>query len=88
MGRIHAERRSPRAVVGPPSCAHGFLATAAGTSDFHYKTTAPYSPRDERSLRWDDQTVSIRWPTAPGTAPILSVKDATAPGFHDCEKFD
>jgi dTDP-4-dehydrorhamnose 3,5-epimerase len=70
----------------PPGCAHGFLVLSE-TADFHYKVTAPYSPADERSLRWDDATLGIEWPLETGIEPILSAKDAAAPSFKDCEKY-
>ena len=50
------------------------------TSDratFLYKCTAPYSPQHERSIRWDDAQLAIRWPL--DGAPIVSDKDAQAP---------
>lgn len=70
----------------PPGCAHGFLVLSE-TADFHYKVTAPYAPASERSLRWDDATVGIKWPLPSGVAPILSAKDAAAPCFEECEKY-
>ena len=62
----------------PEGFAHGFLALTPGTH-VHYKCTAPYSPAHEGSLRWDDPHIAIPWPlTAP---PLLSPKDAAAPGW-------
>ncbi len=63
----------------PPGLAHGFLVTS-DSADFLYKTTAYYEPKAERSLRWDDATLAISWP-AIGMKPLLSAKDATAPGL-------
>ncbi|HIF23762.1 MAG TPA: dTDP-4-dehydrorhamnose 3,5-epimerase [Gemmatimonadetes bacterium] len=45
----------------PEGFAHGFQALADGTV-FSYKCTAPYSPADERSIRWDDPAIEIKWP--------------------------
>ena len=64
----------------PPGFAHGFLVTS-DEAVFAYKCTARYSAADERSIRWDDDAIGIRWPAA---APILSDKDAAAPLLRDC----
>ena len=71
----------------PPGCAHGFLVVSE-IADFHYKVSAPYSPTNERSLRWDDPTLSITWPIESGISPLVSPKDAIAASFEDCEKYD
>jgi dTDP-4-dehydrorhamnose 3,5-epimerase len=58
----------------PVGFAHGFQAlTDACVS---YKCTRPYNPAHERSIRWDDEDLGIRWP---GNAPLLSNKDRAAP---------
>lgn len=56
--------------------AHGFL-TLSETAEFLYKTTDYYSPKDERSLIWDDIDIGIRWPKLE-VLPILSSKDLGA----------
>lgn len=71
----------------PPGCAHGFL-VISDMADFHYKVTSPYSPNDERALRWDDPQLRISWPIEIGIEPIISSKDASAAGFADCEKYN
>ena len=57
----------------PENFAHGFLVLSE-TADVLYKVTGPYDPTAERTLRWDDPTVAIRWPG--DIAPILSAQDA------------
>jgi dTDP-4-dehydrorhamnose 3,5-epimerase len=67
----------------PAGFAHGFITL---TPDVHvaYKVTAPYAANAERAIRWDDPELAIEWPDVEGTdAPILSDKDAVAPGFAD-----
>lgn len=59
----------------PPGFAHGFVVLSE-TALFFYKCTAFYSEADERSIRWDDSSLEVRWPAE---YPHLSVKDATAP---------
>ena len=64
----------------PPGLAHGFLVLSE-SADFLYKTTAYYEPKAEQSLLWSDPELGIAWPDA-GVAPVLSGKDASAPGLH------
>jgi dTDP-4-dehydrorhamnose 3,5-epimerase len=59
----------------PPGFAHGVLALSP-EAVFAYKCTQPYCPKFDRSVRWDDPAIGIRWPLS---APLLSVKDASAP---------
>jgi len=71
----------------PPGCAHGFL-VCSDEADFHYKCTAPYAPQHERVLRWDDPTLQIPWPLAPGDVPTIAKRDADGPDFLSCEKYE
>ena len=64
----------------PPGLAHGVLVLSE-SADFLYKTTAYYEPKAEKSLLWNDPELGIAWPDV-GRAPVLSGKDATAPGLH------
>ena len=68
----------------PPGFAHGFLVTS-DRAEFLYKTTDYWYPEHERSLRWDDATLGIRWPLT--SAPTLAAKDAAAPALGDAETF-
>lgn len=68
----------------PEGFAHGFLALEEGT-EFVYKTTAPYAPGSERSIKWDDPEIGIDWPL--GDAPIVSPKDSAGPGLRTAEVF-
>jgi dTDP-4-dehydrorhamnose 3,5-epimerase len=70
----------------PQGLAHGILVTSEQV-DFLYKCTDVYSPAHERTLAWDDPTVAIRWPLAPGVRPKLSAKDANGISFAEIEKF-
>jgi dTDP-4-dehydrorhamnose 3,5-epimerase len=63
----------------PRGFAHGF-AVLSETADFFYKCDAPYSPRDEIVVRWDDPSVAIEWPLS---APELVERDARAPLLAD-----
>jgi len=71
----------------PPGFAHGFLALTE-TADVLYKATDFYSPEHERSIRWDDPTIGIAWPTERVGRVLVSDKDAEAPPFADAEVFE
>ena len=70
----------------PPGFAHGFLVLSE-IAEFEYKCTDFYAPDFDRSIRWDDPAIGIEWPLRPGEAPLLSNKDATAPGLGDAETY-
>lgn len=57
----------------PEGFAHGFL-VLSDEAEFMYKTTAFYSPENDRCLKWDDTTIGVKWPI--GNELHLSDKDA------------
>jgi len=61
----------------PPGFVHGFCVLSERV-DVEYKCTDFYVPGDEISLAWNDPAVGIEWPVR---EPILSPKDAAAPGL-------
>jgi len=65
----------------PPGFAHGYV-TISGVSEVLYKVTYEYSPAHDRSVRWNDPTIGIRWPVL---NPVLSKKDAEAPLLQDAD---
>jgi dTDP-4-dehydrorhamnose 3,5-epimerase len=69
----------------PEGFAHGFL-TLEDDTDFLYKCTAPYAPRSEHTLMWNDPLVGIAWPVA-GLEPIISDKDASGLSLADALAF-
>ena len=66
-------------VYVPKGFAHGFCSTA-DVAVVTYKVDANYAPEAEGGLRWDDETLDIKWPT---DKPFLSVKDRALPAFKD-----
>lgn len=46
----------------PPGFAHGFCVLGNANADVLYKVTAPWNPKTEGGLRFDDPDVNIRWP--------------------------
>jgi dTDP-4-dehydrorhamnose 3,5-epimerase len=68
----------------PVGFAHGFLVTSE-SAEVIYKTTDYYAPAHERTLRWDDPRLGIRWPLE--GAPTLAAKDAQGPTLERAELF-
>ena len=62
----------------PSGFAHGFLSLTPDAL-IAYKVSRPYSKAHDRSLKWADPSIAIRWPLPPATQPILSDKDKQAP---------
>lgn len=71
--RLRAEDH--RALWVPPGLAHGYYVLSA-SAEVSYKVTAPWHPRGERVLRWDEPALGIDWPIPAGEAPLLSARDA------------
>ncbi len=66
----------------PPGFAHG-LYVMSEWAEVLYKATDYYAPEWDRSLRWDDPSIAIKWPLMNGHPPILSQKDFDAPTLSD-----
>lgn len=76
---VELSEANHRQVWIPPGLAHGFLVTS-DSADFLYKTTCYYEPGAERAIRWNDPALGVAWPLE--GLPVLSAKDAVAPGLH------
>ena len=70
----------------PPGLAHGFLVLSE-TAEFLYKTTDYYHPQSEVCLRWNDPTVSIKWPLPVGVTPNMNHKDMAGLSWDAVSKF-
>jgi dTDP-4-dehydrorhamnose 3,5-epimerase len=66
----------------PPGLAHGFLVTSE-VAQVEYKCTAPYDPKAEFSIAWNDPDLAIPWPTQ---TPLLSERDRRAPRLRDVQE--
>ena len=55
----------------PPGFAHGFMCLTKKCT-VNYKCSNYRDPKSEKTLKWDDKTVKIKWPKY---KPILSDKD-------------
>jgi dTDP-4-dehydrorhamnose 3,5-epimerase len=71
----------------PPGFAHGFY-VLSHSADVIYKCTELYTPEYERVLRWDAPEIGIAWPLIDGRAPLLSTRDAAAPGLREAPVYD
>lgn len=81
---VELDDRSPRQLWVPPGFAHGFV-VLSDFADVLYKTTDFYAPECDRSVLWNDPEIGIEWPL--DGEPVLSPKDAGAPGLRDAEVF-
>jgi dTDP-4-dehydrorhamnose 3,5-epimerase len=70
----------------PPGFAHGFY-VLSDWADVVYKVTHYYCAEGDRTLRWDDPAVGIRWPLGGGTAPVLSDKDRNGMTLSEADLF-
>jgi dTDP-4-dehydrorhamnose 3,5-epimerase len=61
----------------PRGCAHGFI-TLTGDAEVFYLVSAPYSPTQERCVRYNDPRFAVAWPAEP---QVVSAKDAASPDF-------
>lgn len=67
-----------RQLLVPAGFAHGFM-TLVPETEIIYKCTDTYAPETEGALLWNDADIGIDWPL--DIAPVLSDKDAAAPGL-------
>ena len=70
----------------PPGFAHGFL-TLSDRAEVLYKLTNFWDPESERSIRWNDRTISIKWPKVNNNLEV-SAKDSKASLFHELKEVD
>jgi dTDP-4-dehydrorhamnose 3,5-epimerase len=66
----------------PEGFAHGFIALEDNTH-FLYKTTDVYSKELERSIKWDDAYIDVKWPDQIDL--IISEKDSQAKALSEAE---
>ncbi|HVM70548.1 MAG TPA: dTDP-4-dehydrorhamnose 3,5-epimerase [Anaerolineales bacterium] len=71
----------------PPGFAHGFY-VLSDWAEVVYKTTDYYAPECERTILWNDPTLSIQWPLMDGLPPKLSEKDMRGTPFPQADLFD
>lgn len=72
---VTLDARERASLYIPAGYAHGYVTRTPDTL-VAYKVDRYYAPESERSVRWDDPSLSVRWDVV---NPILSAKDAAAP---------
>ena len=70
---VELSEENKRQLFIPRGFAHGFL-VLSDEAIFTYKVDNVYSPQTEASLRWNDETVGVKWPTDVKDV-VLSDKD-------------
>jgi len=70
----------------PAGFGHAFYVLSE-SADFLYKCTDYWAPEHERTIRWDDPDLGVRWPLIDGLPPIVSDKDAAGVSLREAECF-
>lgn len=65
----------------PEGFAHGFL-TLSDNTNFLYKCSSEYSPKNEGGIIWNDKKLNIKWPID-GLKISLSDKDLKLPNIEE-----
>jgi len=73
-----------RQMLVPIGFAHGYV-TLEPDTEVLYKTTAVYSPANDRGVAWDDPDIGVAWPLLPGGA-VLSDRDRRLPRLNDAQE--
>jgi len=66
----------------PIGFAHGFYVPLGSNAHIIYKVTEYYSPEHERTIRWNDPDINIKWQ---GNCIRISDRDKNAPLLRDAE---
>ena len=74
---IRLSEKNCTSIFVPPGFAHGFL-TLKKENIICYSCTEYRSPKNERSLKYNDPKLKIKWPNK---KPIVSTKDYNASSF-------
>lgn len=67
----------------PAGFAHGFAVLSQDGADVMYKVDAPYNPKGEAGIAWNDPELKIDWQVM---MPLLSEKDQRQPLFREYQK--
>ena len=74
---VRLSEKNCNSVFVPPGFAHGFL-TLKRENIICYSLTDYRSPKDERSLKYNDPKIKIKWPSK---KPNISIRDKNAQSF-------
>lgn len=78
FGRVLSDENHLQMYV-PPGFAHGFC-VLSDVADFSYKCTDYYNANDEAGIKWDDESLDIKWPI---NNPRISDKDRVLANFKE-----
>ncbi|KAF5033360.1 dTDP-4-dehydrorhamnose 3,5-epimerase [anaerobic digester metagenome] len=79
---VELSAENKRQLFIPRGFGHVFL-TLEEDCEVNYKVDNIYSKSDERTIRYDDPEIAIRWPE--NMVPVLSEKDKNASLLVDCD---
>lgn len=83
---VELSEENKRQLFIPRGFAHGFL-VLSDEAIFTYKVDNIYAPQYEASIRWNDETINIKWPI--NIADIkTSEKDLKGKSLQDADLFD
>jgi dTDP-4-dehydrorhamnose 3,5-epimerase len=83
---FHLSASTGQQLLVPAGFAHGFCSLQPETL-VHYKVSAPYTPKAEGGIAWDDPDLSINWPFTAAEI-LVSEKDAMLPRLRDMAPID
>jgi len=73
-------------ILVPKGFAHGFI-TLVDDTEVVYKVSDHYSPEHDRTIRFDDPAIGVKWPLA-ASEILLSDKDRGAPLLWEATVFE
>ncbi|MCU9613185.1 dTDP-4-dehydrorhamnose 3,5-epimerase [Caldibacillus lycopersici] len=79
---IELSAENKKQLLIPKGFAHGFM-TLTENVEVQYKVDELYFPECDRGIKWNDPTISIKWPI--NRPPVLSAKDENSPLLEDAE---
>lgn len=83
---VELSDENKRQLFIPRGFAHGFL-VLSDEAVFTYKVDNKYAPQSEASIRWNDETIGIKWPIDAKDV-LTSEKDLCGKSLCDAEVFE
>ena len=80
---INISSKNKKQIWIPEGFAHGFFVLSK-EAEILYKTTNFYNKDYERTIKWNDEFINIKWPIG-NLSPILSEKDKFAPKLTEAD---
>ena len=80
-GKVKLSKKNKKQLWIPPGFAHGFL-TISAKAEVLYKTTEFWFKEYERTIKWNDKSINIKWPKLK-CEKIISNKDNDGLSFRN-----